>query len=103
MGVHPGPDLDACAAAALIGTSTEQAKGLLGQLARAHLIQGTRAGRYAMHDLLSAYARELASAEKGNEWRAALTRLLDTTWTRLPPRWTPCIRPKKVSALYPRR
>jgi transcriptional regulator with XRE-family HTH domain/tetratricopeptide (TPR) repeat protein len=77
VGVHPGPDLDACAAAALTGTSLDHAWRLLDRLTRAHLIEGPRAGRYAMHDLLSEYARELAADDGGDEQRAALTRLLD--------------------------
>jgi tetratricopeptide (TPR) repeat protein/transcriptional regulator with XRE-family HTH domain len=75
-GVHPGPDLDAYAAAALTGTSLEHARRLLDQLTRAHLIQRTSPGRYAMHDLLNQYARELAADDRDGE-RAALTRLLD--------------------------
>ena len=76
-GVHPGPDLDTRAVAALTGTSPEHARRLLNQLTRAHLIQGPSAGRYVMHDLLSEYARELAAGDEGDEHRAALTRLLD--------------------------
>jgi DNA-binding SARP family transcriptional activator/tetratricopeptide (TPR) repeat protein len=77
-GLHPGPDLDLYAAAALTGTSLQHADLFLGQLARAHLIQPTRPGRHAMHDLLRAYARELAAAETPEADRqAALTRLFD--------------------------
>ena len=54
LGLHPGPDLDPYAAAALTHTSVEQAQHLLGLLARAHLIGPTAPGRYGMHDLLRA-------------------------------------------------
>ena len=65
-------------AAALTGTSTKHASRLLDQLARAHLIQAAGTGRYAMHDLLRDYARELAVGhDSGGEQRAALTRLFD--------------------------
>ena len=80
LSAHPGPDLDAYAAAALTCTSLQRARRLLDRLARAHLIQAVfvpTAGpsRYAMHDLLRDYGRELASGDR--EVREALTRLLD--------------------------
>jgi hypothetical protein len=80
-GLHPGPDLDRYAAAALTGSRPEQAAGMLDLLARAHLVHAARPGRYGMHDLLRVYARELAAArdsDDGEDWqRAALTRLFD--------------------------
>ena len=76
--LHPGPDLDQCAAAALLGITATRAGRLLDVLARGHLIQPTRPGRYAMHDLLRGYARELAvSHDGGHERHRALTRLFD--------------------------
>jgi len=78
LGLHPGPDLDPYAAAALIHTSVEQIQQLLDLLARAHLVQPASAGRYGMHDLLRAYATYLAGLEDTEEERrAALTRLFD--------------------------
>ena len=78
LGLHPGPHLGPYAAAALADTSLAQAQRLLGQLARAHLIDPTRVGRYGMHDLLRAYATHLAHTEGSEEdRRAALTRLFD--------------------------
>ena len=77
-GLHPGPDFEPCAVAALIGTTLEQARPALDALARAHLIHPAGGGRYGMHDLLRAYARELADASDGEEEQnAALTRLFD--------------------------
>ncbi len=77
-GLHPGPDLDPYAIAALTATPLGQARHVLDVLARAHLIQPATAGRYGMHDLLRAYARELATAtDGGQEEHAALTRLFD--------------------------
>ena len=77
-GLHPGPDFDRYALAAITGTTADQAQYVLDVLARAHLIQSAAAGRHAMHDLLRAYARELASSTDGEqEEHAALTRLLD--------------------------
>jgi tetratricopeptide (TPR) repeat protein len=80
-GLHPGADFDPYAAAALTGTTLEQSGAVLDALARAHLIQPVTVpgpGRFAMHDLLRAYARELTAAPDGQEERnAALTRLFD--------------------------
>jgi DNA-binding SARP family transcriptional activator/Tfp pilus assembly protein PilF len=79
--LHPGSDFDVYAIAALTSTALEPASDLIGQLARAYLIQPSgppELGRYALHDLLRAYARELAAAQDADEERhAALTRLFD--------------------------
>jgi DNA-binding SARP family transcriptional activator len=80
IGLHPGPDLDVYAAAALTGATPEQASEVLDLLARAHLIRSGRPGRYGMHDLLRAYARHLAATEDAaiqDEGQQALTRLFD--------------------------
>jgi DNA-binding SARP family transcriptional activator len=77
-GLHPGSDLDCYAVAALTGTTLRQAGHLLDLLDRAYLIQPTRRGRFGMHDLLRAYASELAAAsDTEDERRVALTRLFD--------------------------
>ena len=78
VGLHPGPDFDPYAAAALTHTGLEQAQHLLDVLARAHLVQPAGPGRYGMHDLLRAYATHLVAGEDSEEERrAALTRLFD--------------------------
>ena len=78
LGLHPGPDFDLYAAAALTHTTVEQMQHLLDLLARAHLVQPASPGRYGMHDLLRAYATHLATTEDSeNERQAALTRLFD--------------------------
>jgi tetratricopeptide (TPR) repeat protein len=64
IGLHPGADLDAHAAAALTGTSPAQARRVLGRLHRASLVQAAGPGRYGMHDLLRAFAREQAAGEQ---------------------------------------
>jgi tetratricopeptide (TPR) repeat protein/transcriptional regulator with XRE-family HTH domain len=76
IGLHPGEDLDTHAAAALTGTSTTKARRVLSRLHRASLLQAAGPGRYGMHDLLRAYAREQAAANhtKGSR-HDALTRL----------------------------
>ena len=74
LGLHPGADLDGHAAAALLGADLADARERLAVLIRAHLVQETGSARYRMHDLLRAYAAELAVAEPTA--RAALTRLV---------------------------
>jgi DNA-binding SARP family transcriptional activator/tetratricopeptide (TPR) repeat protein len=78
LGLHPGPDLDRHAAAALAGTDPAGATRGLATLVRAHLVHPTGGGRYGMHDLLRAYAVELAEADEPEAGRrAARRRLLD--------------------------
>jgi tetratricopeptide (TPR) repeat protein/DNA-binding XRE family transcriptional regulator len=78
IGLHPGADLDAHAAAALTGTTPSQAHRVLARLHRASLLQGAGPGRYGMHDLLRAYAREQAAArDTGGQRLQALTQLFD--------------------------
>ena len=63
---------------ALIGARVDDDPHAAAVMARAHLIQPARPGRHGMHDLLRAYARELADAHDGkSEQHAALTRLFD--------------------------
>jgi DNA-binding SARP family transcriptional activator len=78
LGTHPGPDISIPAAASLCGVSPRQARRLLAQLTAASLLAEHRPGRYACHDLLRAYAAELAG-EAGSEAEhvAAVTRYLD--------------------------
>ena len=76
--LHPGPDWDRDAFAALIGGTPEKAGEALDILARMNLIRSARPGRSSMHGLLRAYARELADAQDGAEsQRQSLTRLFD--------------------------
>jgi DNA-binding SARP family transcriptional activator/tetratricopeptide (TPR) repeat protein len=76
LGLHPGPDYSIAAAASLAGDP--RADRLLIELARASLLTEHAPGRYACHDLLAAYATELAHrTDPAAERAAALTRLLD--------------------------
>jgi tetratricopeptide (TPR) repeat protein/transcriptional regulator with XRE-family HTH domain len=77
-GLHPAADFDLYAVAALTDSELSQAGQMLDVLARAHLVQPVGPARYAMHDLLRAYATELAATHDGDEGQhAALTRLFD--------------------------
>ena len=78
LGLHPGPDVDGYAVAALTGTDLPPARRALDRLARAHLVHPTGPGRYGMHDLLRAYAAGLtAEQDAGADRRAASVRLFD--------------------------
>src|SRR5262249_5494095 len=78
LGLHPGPDIPVAAAASLAAVPPSRARTLLTELTRAHLVAEPAPGRYALHDLLRAYAGELASAQECPADRdAAVQRLLD--------------------------
>jgi tetratricopeptide (TPR) repeat protein/transcriptional regulator with XRE-family HTH domain len=78
LGLHPTGDLDPYAVAALCGVDLASAQELLASLVRAHLVQQTRRLRYGMHDLLRAYAAELATDQvEPDEAKEAHTRLFD--------------------------
>jgi DNA-binding SARP family transcriptional activator/tetratricopeptide (TPR) repeat protein len=78
LGLHPGPDIGATAAASLLGVSPTRVRDLLAELTAANLLSEHRPDRYAFHDLLRAYAAEhAASAGSAADHRAALGRVLD--------------------------
>jgi DNA-binding SARP family transcriptional activator/tetratricopeptide (TPR) repeat protein len=77
LGLHPGPDFTAVAAASLAGVPVESARALLTELTGAGLLSEHRPGRYAFHDLLRGYAAEQAEAHDSQQARqAAVGRLL---------------------------
>jgi DNA-binding SARP family transcriptional activator/tetratricopeptide (TPR) repeat protein len=78
LGVHPGPDITASAAAALLGIRQDGARSALDALAMASLAAEHIPGRYCLHDLLRSYAEEQATrSEPAAERRAAVQRMLD--------------------------
>ena len=113
LGLVPGPDIDAYAAAALDETDVETARGRLDELYDHHLISEPAAGRYLLHDLLRQYSRALAAQDEPADAGAA--RLVNyyahvaaaaskyiATWTtagdRPPPGDPPGSAPKIASA-----
>lgn len=76
IGLHPGPDLSAPAAASMVGVPVEHARRLLAELSRANLASEHRPGRYSCHDLLRAYAAELPG-DQPQRRQAAAQRLLE--------------------------
>ncbi|HEU4424317.1 MAG TPA: BTAD domain-containing putative transcriptional regulator, partial [Pilimelia sp.] len=78
LGLHPGPDISAAAAASLAAAPIDQVRPLLTELANAHLTTEHTPGRYTFHDLLRAYAADLAHATDTDQQRHAAThRILD--------------------------
>jgi tetratricopeptide (TPR) repeat protein len=78
LALHPGPDIDAHAAAALAGTDPDATQRQLDTLLAGNLLQQRSPGRYVLHDVTRAYAVDCAHDEdSGSDRRAALTRLLD--------------------------
>jgi len=76
LSVHPGPDVTTPVAASIAGVTPKQVRLRLSELTAAHLIKEHAPGRYACHDLLRAYAAELA-ANHDDEPRAAIRRMVD--------------------------
>jgi tetratricopeptide (TPR) repeat protein/transcriptional regulator with XRE-family HTH domain len=79
LGLHPGVETSAAAAAALAGEPLPTARRRLDALANAHLIEEIDRDRYRLHDLLRDYAAERAAAEETAEDRVAAVRRL-TDW-----------------------
>ncbi|WP_431977394.1 ATP-binding protein [Micromonospora haikouensis] len=77
LGLAPGPDLGAAVVASLAGTSVAEVRPPLAELVGAHLVTEHRPGRFTCHDLLRAYARELADAGPATDRAAATRRMLD--------------------------
>jgi DNA-binding SARP family transcriptional activator/Tfp pilus assembly protein PilF len=78
LGLHSGPDVAPEAAASLAGVSIVDADAALAELCRAQLVVEHTPGRFTTHDLLRAYAAELACHHDSDGDRAgALGRVLD--------------------------
>jgi hypothetical protein len=109
LGVHPGPEIDAYALAALADCPLTEARRHLGALYHDHLVQETAPGRYQLHDLVRDYAASRAGVMDRNDTAQAMRRVLQyylytataadfhmpayatpTTWITLrPPTYTP--------------
>ncbi|MEJ3746829.1 BTAD domain-containing putative transcriptional regulator [Actinomycetes bacterium KLBMP 9797] len=102
LGLHPGPDIGAPAAASLCGVPLPHVRPLLAELTRASLVMERAPGRYAFHDLLRAYAVELAhTLDKDVERDRAVHRLLDHylhTAYAADERWDPSRHPIGLAA-----
>jgi len=70
LGLHFGPDIGTPAAASLAGLPERQIRTALAELARAHLVTEQIPGRFAFHDLLRAYATEMAHTHDSVDYRS---------------------------------
>jgi len=77
LGLHPGAEIDAYAAAALDGTDLSAARHSLEALYDQHLLTEPAPGRYRMHDLIREHARALAGRADSDDREQATGRLLD--------------------------
>jgi tetratricopeptide (TPR) repeat protein/transcriptional regulator with XRE-family HTH domain len=77
LGVHPGPDISLNAVASLAGLAPAAARPLLDQITAAGLIVEAVAGRFAMHDLIRAYAEQLSGRDSPEQRGSATARVLD--------------------------
>jgi DNA-binding SARP family transcriptional activator/tetratricopeptide (TPR) repeat protein len=77
LGLHPGPDFDATAAAALVDVPRESAEVLLEDLLDARLLLQRQLDRYTFHDLLRSYAQAAVRADPQAERDEAVLRLVD--------------------------
>ncbi|WP_229070525.1 tetratricopeptide repeat protein [Actinoplanes sp. DH11] len=64
LGLHPGPEVTAPAAAALAGRPAGGMTPCLRELARLHLLVEHRPGRFLMHDLVRDYAAAIAEQDR---------------------------------------
>jgi DNA-binding SARP family transcriptional activator/tetratricopeptide (TPR) repeat protein len=78
FGLHIGPDLASSAAASLAGMPATDVLTSLSELTTMNMVVEHLPGRWTLHDLLRAYARELAAElEEERDRGAALRRELD--------------------------
>jgi tetratricopeptide (TPR) repeat protein/transcriptional regulator with XRE-family HTH domain len=78
LGLHPGSEVDAYAAAALDGTVLPDARRGLEALYDHYLLAEPAPGRYRMHDLIREHARSLAGRDDpAGDQDQAIARLLD--------------------------
>jgi DNA-binding SARP family transcriptional activator/tetratricopeptide (TPR) repeat protein len=77
LGLHPGAEIDAYAAAALAGVPLGEAALHLDALYGDRLLEEPVPHRYRMHDLIRQYARGLVGDEPADQREQAARRLLD--------------------------
>lgn len=78
LGLHPGPDVTPALAASLAGCDMQRARRSLATLAEVNLVAEHVPGRFALHNLLRAFAAEQTRHhDAGNERDSAVRRGLD--------------------------
>jgi DNA-binding SARP family transcriptional activator/Tfp pilus assembly protein PilF len=76
LGLHWGPDFTVEAAASLAASPVQDTRRLVRELCRTRLLGEHRPGRFGFHDLLAAYAAELAATQETEAARREATRRL---------------------------
>ncbi len=76
IGIHPGPTISRDAAIALMASRDHGIRGL-DELRTAHLIDEVSYNRFAVHDLIRAYAGRKSVDAGGDDRRVTVERLLD--------------------------
>ncbi|GGL04884.1 BTAD domain-containing putative transcriptional regulator [Mangrovihabitans endophyticus] len=105
LGLHPGPELSLPAAASLAGLPVTEAWRALAELTATHLVTELTPDRYGLHDLLHAYAAELARehdspAERAAAWDRSADHYLHSLELADRLRW-PAYRPIRAAAPPP--
>ena len=77
LGLHPGPEIDAYATAALADVLLGQVRHDLNDLYMDHLIDESDYRRYRLHDLIRTYTRKLAADDPIDDRDQAIERLLN--------------------------
>lgn len=78
LGLHPGLDITAAAAASLSGRPLAQCRAALAELVQAQLLTQHRPGRYTWHDLLRAHASDQVHTRHSDiDRQAAVHRVVD--------------------------
>lgn len=85
LGLYPGAEFDALAAAALADVPLPAAEHLVDELVDAHLVNEPDPGRFRFHDLVREYARLLVASRDSDDGRrvaldALLDHYVDTAW-----------------------
>ncbi|MBB5808966.1 tetratricopeptide (TPR) repeat protein [Saccharothrix ecbatanensis] len=76
LGVHRGPSISRAAVGALSALGDSDARDALAELRSVHVVEEVSYERYAMHDLLRAFAEERATEESAAERRVVVERIL---------------------------
>ncbi|MEH1167001.1 BTAD domain-containing putative transcriptional regulator [Micromonospora sp. CPCC 205539] len=77
LGLFPGPAPSRAACAALLGSTPGETRALLDELVDTHLVAATGPDRYALHDLLLLFARDVSADDPPQLHAAAERRLLN--------------------------
>jgi DNA-binding SARP family transcriptional activator len=77
LGSYPGPDISLPTAASLAEAEPAATRAVLAELTALNLVTEHAAGRYAIHDLLRAYAAEQAKIPAVDSRAATVPRVLD--------------------------